>query len=103
MALLSKFLFTAKMVLSFYIAAIATNQNQFVYLNMPETLTKPGIVHKNNLQKTLKRDTLFILKIAQILLKVLHSRDNTMLRTLGSLLAQTIDQNIQEQGLFIIS
>ena len=54
MALLSKFLFTAKMVLSFYIAAIATNQNQFVYLNMPETLIKPGIVHKKQFTKNTK-------------------------------------------------
>jgi hypothetical protein len=54
MALLSKFLFTAKMVLSFYISAIATNQNQFVYLNMPETLIKPGIVHKKQFTKSIK-------------------------------------------------
>lgn len=54
MALLSKFLFTAKMVLSFYIAAIATNQNQFVYLNMPETLIKPGIIHKKQFAKNTK-------------------------------------------------
>ena len=89
MALLSKFLFTAKMVLSFYISAIATNQNQFVYLNMPETLIKPGIVHKKQFTKALKRDILFILKTALILHKIFHSKANTLLMTLKNHLVQT--------------
>ncbi len=54
MALLSKFLFTAKFVLSFYISSVASSQNHFVYLNMPETLTKPGIVHKKQFTKDTK-------------------------------------------------
>ena len=54
MALLSKFLFTAKIVLSFYISSVASSQNHFVYLNMPETLTKPGIVHKKQFTKDTK-------------------------------------------------
>ncbi len=54
MVLLSKFLFTAKFVLSFYISSVASSQNHFVYLNMPETLTKPGIVHKKQFTKDTK-------------------------------------------------
>ena len=54
MALLSKFLFTAKFVLSFYVSSVASSQNHFVYLNMPETLTKPGIVHKKQFTKDTK-------------------------------------------------
>ena len=54
MALLSKFLFTAKFVLSFYISSVASSENHFVYLNMPETLTKPGIVHKKQFTKDTK-------------------------------------------------
>lgn len=54
MALLSKFLFTAKFVLSFYVSSIASSQNYFVYLNMPETLIKPGIVHQKKFTKDTK-------------------------------------------------
>ena len=54
MTLLTKLLFTAKFILSFYVSLIASSQSQFVYLNMPETLTKPGIVHKKQFTKNTK-------------------------------------------------